>query len=258
MIAIVAARGGSRRVPRKNTRLLCGHPLVAWSIVQAKYSQCVKEVYLTTDDEEIADIGRHYGAKIIMRPDWKEAGNLPATVPMYHACEKVMKLHPNEMHCAMILTTSPLRKPDDIDRAYGAFNRTPPPIGGLDVLITVVPELETVVMKLHKGGYTEAVSVDKKRQLATQGGGLSLWIMKEYLTANSWAVRQLLTETEMDKISPSEMDKKSGITLFKYYGLEVWQQFDIDEPDVFDLCEVLLEQYILKGKGMEVYKRYGR
>jgi CMP-N,N'-diacetyllegionaminic acid synthase len=67
-IAIIPARGGSRRLPRKNVRPLCGVPLVAWSIRAAQDAKLVSEVYVSTDDLEIAMEAERYGAEVVMRP----------------------------------------------------------------------------------------------------------------------------------------------------------------------------------------------
>lgn len=68
-IAIIPARGGSKGVPRKNIRPLGGRPLIAWSIEAARLSGVVDRVYVSTDDEEIADIARRWGAEVpFLRP----------------------------------------------------------------------------------------------------------------------------------------------------------------------------------------------
>lgn len=68
-IAIIPARGGSKGVPRKNIRPLGGKPLIAWSIEAARNSGVVDRVYVSTDDEEIADIARQWGAEVpFLRP----------------------------------------------------------------------------------------------------------------------------------------------------------------------------------------------
>jgi CMP-N,N'-diacetyllegionaminic acid synthase len=69
-IAIIPARGGSKRVPKKNIREFRGMPLIAWSIRAALYCQLVDEVYVSTDDLETADIATKYGAKVLLRPDF--------------------------------------------------------------------------------------------------------------------------------------------------------------------------------------------
>ena len=63
-IAIITARGGSKRIPGKNIRDFCGKPIIAYSIEAAKGAGIFDEVMVSTDDQEIADISRKYGASI--------------------------------------------------------------------------------------------------------------------------------------------------------------------------------------------------
>ena len=66
--AIIPARGGSKRIPKKNIKMYCDKPLIAHSIAQAKQSKYIDCVFVTTDDEEIAQIARNNGAQVLMRP----------------------------------------------------------------------------------------------------------------------------------------------------------------------------------------------
>lgn len=63
-ICIIPARGGSKRIPRKNIKLFLGKPIIAYSIEAALQSRLFDEVMVSTDDEEIAAIAKHYGAKV--------------------------------------------------------------------------------------------------------------------------------------------------------------------------------------------------
>lgn len=63
-IVIITARGGSKRIPRKNIRPFCGKPIIAYSIEAALLAQCFDEVMVSTDDTEIAEIAKHYGAQV--------------------------------------------------------------------------------------------------------------------------------------------------------------------------------------------------
>ncbi|MDB3945480.1 pseudaminic acid cytidylyltransferase [Gammaproteobacteria bacterium] len=68
-IAVIPARSGSKRIHRKNIREFCGKPVIAWSIEAARSSQCFDQVIVSTDDQEIAEVSRTYGATIpFMRP----------------------------------------------------------------------------------------------------------------------------------------------------------------------------------------------
>jgi pseudaminic acid cytidylyltransferase len=68
-VAIIPARGGSKRIPHKNIRDFCGKPMLAWSIIAAQESGCIDRIIVSTDDPKIADIARSYGADVpFMRP----------------------------------------------------------------------------------------------------------------------------------------------------------------------------------------------
>lgn len=63
-LAIITARGGSKRIPRKNIKEFCGKPIIAYSIEAALKSSCFDEVMCSTDDEEIAEVAKRYGATV--------------------------------------------------------------------------------------------------------------------------------------------------------------------------------------------------
>ena len=67
-VAIIPARGGSKRVPKKNIKNFCGKPLIAYSIEMAEKSKLFEKIVVSTDSEEIADIALKYGADVQMRP----------------------------------------------------------------------------------------------------------------------------------------------------------------------------------------------
>ena len=68
-IAIITARGGSKRIPRKNIRPFLGKPMIAWPIEAAKESGCFERILVSTDDQEIADVARAFGAEVpFLRP----------------------------------------------------------------------------------------------------------------------------------------------------------------------------------------------
>ena len=68
VIAVIPARGGSKSVPGKNIRPLGGKPLLAWSIDVARQVSEIDRVIVSTDDAQIASVGRHYGAEVYARP----------------------------------------------------------------------------------------------------------------------------------------------------------------------------------------------
>lgn len=87
-IAIIPARGGSKRIPRKNIKEFCGKPMIAWSIETALQSGLFEKVVVSTDDEEIAAIAQNYGATVPFQRPKHLANDHAATLPvMRHAVE---------------------------------------------------------------------------------------------------------------------------------------------------------------------------
>lgn len=78
-IAIITARGGSKRIPRKNIRPFCGKPIIEYSIEAAKMSGVFDEVMVSTDDEEIAAIAKRAGAAVPFMRSGENAGDMAAT-----------------------------------------------------------------------------------------------------------------------------------------------------------------------------------
>lgn len=78
-IAIITARGGSKRIPRKNIKPFCGKPIIAYSIEAALQSGLFEEVMVSTDDEEIARTAREYGAKVPFMRSSESAGDYAST-----------------------------------------------------------------------------------------------------------------------------------------------------------------------------------
>lgn len=123
MIALIPARGGSKRIARKNTKLLCGKPLIAYTIEAALASKSVSKVYVSTDDEEIAQIALEFGAEVpFMRPDFL-ATDLAKSIDVYtYTCQRLEEEVGFQISELMVLQpTSPLREFWHIDQAYDLF-----------------------------------------------------------------------------------------------------------------------------------------
>ena len=78
-IAIITARGGSKRIPRKNVKLFCGKPIITYSIEEALQSGLFEEVMVSTEDEEIAQIARQAGASVPFMRSQESAGDYAST-----------------------------------------------------------------------------------------------------------------------------------------------------------------------------------
>lgn len=118
ILAVISARGQSKRLPRKNIKLLSGRPLIAWTINQARASRYLDKVIVSTDDKEIAEVSREYKAEIpFLRPAVLATDEAKSMDTVLHAV-KWFRSHNIYYDLVMLLQpTSPLRETGDIDRA---------------------------------------------------------------------------------------------------------------------------------------------
>ena len=93
-IAIIPARGGSKSIPKKNIIPLCGKPLIAWSIEHAHASTYIDDVYVTTDDKQIAAVSKQCGAQIIKRPSKLATDTSSSEDALLHALDAIEKVPP--------------------------------------------------------------------------------------------------------------------------------------------------------------------
>jgi CMP-N,N'-diacetyllegionaminic acid synthase len=123
VLALIPARGGSKGIPRKSVREIAGKPLVAWSIEQALASTLVERTIVSTDDAEIADVARAFGAEVpFMRPAEFAADDSLDIDVFRHALEWLGEHDGRVPELIVHLRpTAPLRAADAIDRAVRAM-----------------------------------------------------------------------------------------------------------------------------------------
>jgi len=121
-LAVIPARGGSKGLPGKNVRLLAGKPLIAWSIEQALATQRIDCVHVSTDDGEIAEVARAYGADVpYMRPPELARDTTPTEPVMAYALDWYERAGWTFDAIVLLQPTSPLRLPGTIGAALQAF-----------------------------------------------------------------------------------------------------------------------------------------
>ncbi|MDK9707990.1 MAG: pseudaminic acid cytidylyltransferase [Desulforhopalus sp.] len=118
-IAIIPARGGSKRIPRKNIREFCGKPMIAWSIEAAKASGLFQHIIVSTDDIEIAGIARQWGAEVpFMRPE-ELANDFAGTAPVVaHATQWALDQGWDVIAVCCIYATAPFMRVDDLHKGW--------------------------------------------------------------------------------------------------------------------------------------------
>jgi len=115
-LGLILARGGSKRLPRKNVRPLLGIPLILWSIFAAKEAETLRRVVVSSDDDEILNIARKCKADVIHRPKElasDEVSSYPAIIHALNEC-------PGYDAVCLLQPTSPFRKHGDIDICVGS------------------------------------------------------------------------------------------------------------------------------------------
>lgn len=123
-LAVVPARGGSKGLPGKNTRPLCGKPLIGWTIEKALKSRCLDSVLVTTDSEQIAAVARQFGAAVpFLRPSELASDTSTTFDAVAHALEHCRNADSRTFDYTVLLEpTSPLREDDDVDNMLAALD----------------------------------------------------------------------------------------------------------------------------------------
>jgi N-acylneuraminate cytidylyltransferase len=122
IVALIPARSGSKRVPGKNIRRLGNHPLIAYTIVSALDSGVFRDVIVSTDSEQIAEVARHYGAEVpFLRPQ-ELSGDKSRDIEWVEDLLGKLRSDGRDYDCFSLLRpTSPMRTASTIQRAWVAF-----------------------------------------------------------------------------------------------------------------------------------------
>ena len=131
-IAIIPARGGSKGVPKKNIKFFLGKPLVQHSIDYARESNFIDQIILTTDSEEIMQIGRKNNITVLKRPK-KLSGDEATTESVIEHAISLMKFSENTIYI-LLQPTSPLRPQNSLDEIINNFNENE-----CDSMLTITP-----------------------------------------------------------------------------------------------------------------------
>jgi N-acylneuraminate cytidylyltransferase len=156
-LCVIPARGGSKRIPRKNIRAFCGKPMIAWSIEAAQSSGCFDQIIVSTDDAEIADVARQWDAGVpFMRPA-ELADDFAGTVPVIaHAVQWFLdqNMEPESVCC--LYPTAPFAEPADIRK-------------GLEFLAQAAPDRFVFTITPYASPIQRALRLDP------QSGEVHIW-----------------------------------------------------------------------------------
>lgn len=119
ILGIIPARGGSRGLPGKNTRIICGKPLISWTLDSAKKSGLIDRLVVSTDDKKVAEIAADHGVEVLKRPKRLATSTATTLSAIQHVLTK------EEADTVVLLQpTSPIRSRGLIDKCVRRFKRS--------------------------------------------------------------------------------------------------------------------------------------
>ncbi|MDC0851173.1 acylneuraminate cytidylyltransferase family protein [Candidatus Pelagibacter sp.] len=216
--AIILGRGGSKGIPKKNLKIFCGKPLIEWTIIQAKKSKRVRNIYLSSDSKSILKVGLKHNINLIKRPKKYSTDKATSESAIKHflTCEKNF----SKNGIIFLEPTSPLRKKNDIDNLIRDFFKYK-----------------------WDSGFTAGVLND-----------FLIWIKKtkHYQSLNynyknrgqRFGRKSCYVENSIAYIFKPYMFLKYNNRLFGKIGItqnETWQSFEIDEPDDWSFVSTIFK-----------------
>jgi N-acylneuraminate cytidylyltransferase len=219
VVCIIPGRGGSKRIANKNLWLLNGRPLIAHSILHARASRTIEEIYVSTDDVEIARVAEQYGAAVIDRPEDLSTDTATSESALAHALEWRLGKGMEEARTVVFLQcTSPIRRPDDIDRAVAQFERD-----DLDSLFSATPN-SRLIWGQRPDGQPVSINYDYKTRQREQDMETQFRENGSIYVFSPWVLRQ----------QGNRLGGKIGI-----YPMDYWSSFQLDEPEHAELLEFI-------------------
>ncbi|NYG48483.1 N-acylneuraminate cytidylyltransferase [Bradyrhizobium sp. IAR9] len=221
-LAVIAARGGSKGIPHKNLLDLCGKPLIAWTVEQARAARGVDVVAVSSDSDQILAAAEAAGAVGVRRPD-DISGDLASSESAWlHALDATDARMGRFERIVALQATSPIREPGDIENALATFDRD-----HLDSLLSVCEVEDYFNWHIGANG-PEPINYDYHNRRMRQQ------IEKRYLENGSFYVLipSLLREEN------NRLGGKIG-----FHVMERHKMFQIDRPEDVKLCAAIMRSY---------------
>ncbi|MDB0067745.1 acylneuraminate cytidylyltransferase family protein [Candidatus Pelagibacter sp.] len=219
--AIILARGGSKGIPKKNLKLFCGKPLIAWTILQAKLSKKIDNVYVSSDSLEILNISKKYGAKIIKRPSSISGDKAKSESAILHA---LTVLGDKQKGIVMLEPTAPLRSPNDLDNCIKLFIDQNWDSGFSGAYLA-----DFLIWK-NTRGKLKSINYDSKKQGPRQ--------MREPDIVENGAI--YIFKPNIMKKYNNRFGGNVGM-----YPMSFWQSFEIDEIEDWTFVSLIFKNYLL-------------
>ena len=220
-IAVIPARGGSKRIPRKNIKDFCGKPIIAWSIEAARRSGLFDHVIVSTDDIEIAEVAKQWGAEVpFMRPADLSGDFVGDTEVIAHATQWVLDHAWLVSAVCCIYATAPFIRVEDLKRGLKALD------SGEWAYAFAVTEYSSPIFRSF-------------RELPN--GGLEMFFPEHYLTRSQDLPTALHDAGQFYWGRPSAWTARENV--FGLQSIPViiprWRVQDIDSPADWHRAEIL-------------------
>jgi len=231
VLGIIIARGGSKGLPRKNVLALAGKPLIAYTIEAALQARKIDRLIVSTDDVEIAEVSRQYGAEVpFMRPA-ELAGDDATVFPVLkHAMAWLQDHHGYVADYVLLLqATSPLRRPDDIDGSIAVAEREE-----ADSLISVYPIVHPDgIIRLTEDGRIHDFD-NQARQITRRQNVSPAYMINGAIYLMKWS---LLLESD------SFIGERTYV-----YAMSAERSLDIDTASELHLADLILRDENCNGR----------
>jgi CMP-N,N'-diacetyllegionaminic acid synthase len=221
-LAVIAARGGSKGIPHKNLLDLCGKPLIAWTVEQARAARGVDVVAVSSDSDDILAAAEAAGAIGVRRPE-DISGDLASSESAWlHALNAIDERIGRCERIVALQATSPIRETSDIENALAAFDRD-----HLDSLLSVCEVEDYFNWRIGASG-PEPINYDYRNRRMRQQ------IETRYLENGSFYVLipSLLREQN------NRLGGKIG-----FHVMDRHKMFQIDRPEDVKLCAAIMRIY---------------
>ena len=220
-LAVVPARGGSKGIPRKNIALLNGKPLIVYTILSALKSSYIDKVVVSTDDDEIADISKSYGADVVIRP--KDIA-LDESVVIHTLLHVVSIIDEDFDSVVLLQPTSPLRKSYHINEAIELYASK-----GCLSLASVIPVRDHPLFIRKLADNTNlAPLIDKSSSILRQN-------LEKYYFVNGAIY---INSIKMLNSFTSLNDNQIGYVMEQRFGIDVNEAHDLQiAASLLSLCD---------------------
>ena len=224
--SIILARGGSKGVPGKNIIDFCGKPLLAWTIEQCIQVESIGSVWVSSDNDNILNLAKLYGAKTIKRPENISSDTSTSESGWLHAINTIEREGVVLDAILAPQVTSPLREKKDIDRAIDKFINNK-----LDSLFSASMADDLYYWEKNDKGILDSINYDYHNRKRRQD------------------FQQQIIENGSFYIFKQEIIKKYNNRLggrIGYSKMDFWKMVEIDNMKDLRMCSALMKEFLIK------------